>query len=131
MHYNVSAMNSRGFTLLEVLIALAILAVALAAALRATGVATDNTTELKTRLLSNWVAQNRLAEHIGTRSFPAAGDKEGTAEQAKLKFRWRETVSDTPNPAFRKIEIRVSPEHDENRVMARVTGYLNPPVEPQ
>jgi general secretion pathway protein I len=121
----------KGFTLLEVLIALAILAIALAAAVRATSTATDNTTELKSRLLANWIAQDRLAGHIATRSFPSAGESEGVSEQAKLRFRWREDVSQTPNPAFRKIDIRVSPERDEDRVLAHVTGYLNPPVQRQ
>lgn len=122
-------MKIRGFTLLEVLIALAILAVALAAAVRATSAATDSTGELKARLLAGWVAQNRLAEHIARRSFPAAGDNEGVAEQARTRFRWVETVSDTPNPAFRRIEIRVFAEND--RVLASIGAYLNPPVEPQ
>ena len=116
----------RGFTLLEVLVAIAILAIALAASVRAVSSATDNTAELKLRLLASWVAQNRLAEHIAARSFPSAGDDEGTAEQAAFTFRWQESISETPNPRFRKIEIRVSAN---DRVLATLIGFLNPEVE--
>ncbi|MGH8728378.1 MAG: type II secretion system minor pseudopilin GspI, partial [Burkholderiales bacterium] len=123
--------NTRGFTLLEVLVALAILAVALAAAVRATSIAIDSAAELKARLLAGWVAQNRLAEHIARRSFPSAGENEGSANQANLRFRWREIVSETPNPAFRKIVIAVFSEGEESRALAELTAYLNPPVEQQ
>lgn len=124
-------MTMRGFTLLEVLVALAILAVALAAAARAGSIATDSAGDLKTRLLAGWVAQNRLAEHIARRSFPPAGKNEGSESQAGFNFRWRENVSDTPNPAFRKIEIKVFPVDDSDRVLATLSAYLNPRVEPQ
>lgn len=112
--------------MLEVLVALAILAVALAAAVQATGTATDSAGELKLRLLANWVAQNRLAEYTAMRAFPSTGENEGTAEQAGIRFRWEERVSQTPNPAFRKIEIRVA---FNDRVLADLIGYLNPEAE--
>lgn len=131
MHYNASPMKSRGFTLLEVLVALAILAVALAAAARAASTATDSAGDLKARLLAGWVAQNRLAEHIASRSFPAPGENEGAESQASFNFRWREIVSETPNPDFRKIEIKVFPANDKDRVLATLSAYLNPAVEPQ
>jgi len=55
--------HAKGFTLIEVLVALAILAIALAAAARASSMSISNSDTLKLRLLANWVAQNRLAEH--------------------------------------------------------------------
>src|SRR5579864_2956359 len=52
-----------GFTLVEVLVALAIIAIALLAALRAAGQSTANASELRARLLGSWVAENLLAGH--------------------------------------------------------------------
>ena len=113
----------RGFTLIEVLVALAILAIALAAGSRASAMMADSSSELRQRLLASWVAQNRLAELQARRAWPGAGTREGEVEQAGLKLAWRETVSTTPNPAFRRIEISVSAAGDDHR-LAKLTGYL-------
>ena len=116
-----------GFTLIEILIALAILAVALAAAGRATGSATDGARILKQRMLGEWVAQNRLNEEMIKRSFPAAGVQNGDATQAGQSFTWQQTTSQTEKPKFRKVEIKVSAKGDEAYVVASLIGYLTDP----
>ncbi len=89
---------SRGFTLVEILVALAILAVALAAGMRAVAQSADGATLLKQRTLALWVAQNRLAVAQLASPWPAPGLRDGEAVQAGARFVWRETVSGTPNP---------------------------------
>jgi general secretion pathway protein I len=115
--------RQRGFTLIEVLVALAILAVALAAGSRASAMMADSSSGLRERLLAGWVAQNRLAELQARRAWPGVGTREGEAEQAGLKLTWRETVSATPNAAFRRVEISVSKPGADHR-LAQLTGYL-------
>jgi general secretion pathway protein I len=61
-----------GFTLIEILVAVAILAVALAATTRAASIATDGAMETRERLLATWAAENRLAELRARKVFPAA-----------------------------------------------------------
>ena len=63
----------RGFTLVEVLVALAILATALAAASRVSVMMADSSAELRQRLLAGWTAQNRLAELQARRAWPGVG----------------------------------------------------------
>jgi general secretion pathway protein I len=112
--------QATGFTLVEVLVALAILAIALAAAMRTLHLTTDSAQETKLRLLATWVAQNQLAESTAKREFPAPGISNGTLDYAGVKFAWQHNISGTPNPAFRKLEIRVTKPDD----LSQLTGYL-------
>lgn len=114
----------QGFTLVEVLVALAVLAIALAAVLRAMGQAIDATTTLRERHVALWVAQNRLAQHQMSRAFPAADTKDGETEIGGQKWFWREQVSTTPEPRIRRIEITVSHTADSQNTQARLVGYL-------
>lgn len=118
------ARPSRGFTLVEVLVALAILAVALAAASRAAALMADSSVALRERLLAGWVAQNRLAELQARRAWPNPGRHEGEVEQAGLRLLWRETVNPTPNMAFRRVEISVVAAGRDGPVLAQLSGYL-------
>jgi general secretion pathway protein I len=114
----------RGFTLVEVLVALAIVAVALAAGFRSVAQSSDSATALKARTLALWVAQNRLAAAQLVRPAPPVGESSGTDAQAGAAFSWRETVSSTPNPAFRRIEISVADPSTPDYVLAHLVGYV-------
>ena len=117
-------MRFRGFTLLEILVALAIIAVALAAGMRALAQSADSATALKARTLGLMVAQNRLAAAQVATPWPASGSYQGNATQAGAQFLWREIVTTTPNPAFRKIEISVmEPDRPEYQI-ARLVGFI-------
>jgi general secretion pathway protein I len=95
--------------------------------MRAVAQATDGATLLKQRTLALWVAQNRLAMAQVSTPWPAAGAREGDATQAGTRFRWRENVTGTPNPSFRKIEITVSDPDVPDYALARIAGYLGQP----
>ena len=116
--------RSGGFTLVEILVALAIVAVALAAGMRALAQSADGASALKARTLALWVAQNRLANAQLANPWPGASTSEGAAVQAGTRFLWRETVTGTPNPAFRKIEIVVAGAAEPGYVLARLSGFL-------
>ncbi len=113
-----------GFTLIEILVALAIIAVALSAGMRALAQATDSASALKSRTLALWVAQNRLAAAQIANPWPGLAVYEGDATQAGLRYLWRATVTATPNPSFRKIEITVAAPDVPNYELARLVGYL-------
>src|SRR4030095_14313341 len=103
-----AVMRKCGFTMVEILVALAILAIALTAGMRALAQATDTASALKARTLALWVAQNRLAAAQIATPWPALGTYDGDATQAGARFVWKAVVATTPNPAFRRIEIMVA-----------------------
>ena len=120
-------MKSRGFTLLEVLIALAVLAVALAAALRATAVSTDAAHSVKQKMLAEWCAENRMAEQVARRAWLAPGEQSVELQQADMTFTSVETVTATPNAAFRRIAIKVYAGDKRDYALAQLVGYLSNP----
>lgn len=113
-----------GFTLVEVLVALAIVSIALLAALRAAGQGTGNAEELRSRVLAGWVAENRLAEHRARGDWVPMGLHRGRERQGGIEFAWREEVINTPSPAFRRIDIFVYSGTEESRQLAHFTGFL-------
>ena len=104
-----------GFTLVEVLVALAILSVALMAALRAAGQGTAAVGELRLRMLAGWVAEDRVAEHRARGDWLPTGVGRGKQNQGGIEFAWREEVIATPNPAFRRVDVFVSAPAEETR----------------
>lgn len=119
--------RQRAFTLVEILVALAILAIALTAGMRALAQATDTAGALKARTLALWVAQNRLAAAQIAMPWPALGNYSGEATQANAEFTWQAVVSATPNPQFRRIDITVAEPAAPDYALAKLTGFLGNP----
>jgi general secretion pathway protein I len=113
-----------GFTLIEVLVALAIVAVALAAGMRTIAQSADGASLLKARTLALWVAENRLALAQLEDPVPATGTTRGEVAQAGMLFAWRRTVDSSPNPAFRRVEIVVEQTDLQGYALARLVGYV-------
>jgi general secretion pathway protein I len=118
---------NRGFTLVEVLVALAIVSIALMAALRAAGQGTNAAGELRARVLAGWVAADRLAEHRARGDWLPLGIARGTQGEGGVVFAWREEVIATPNSAFRRVDVFVSAPAEESRALARLTGFVVQP----
>ncbi|MGB0723347.1 MAG: type II secretion system minor pseudopilin GspI [Gammaproteobacteria bacterium] len=109
-----------GFTLLEVLVALSIVALALAALLSATGTQTAAATHIQQRTFAQWVGLNALAE---ARLFPEnGGGGDGSEDMAGARWAWSYQVESTPDPAVERIVVSVRLEGDGPEV-AQVIGY--------
>jgi general secretion pathway protein I len=98
---------ARGFTLVEVLVALAIVAIALLAGVQATNALTTNAGRQSDVLLAHLCAENQLAGMRLSRSMPGIGDNDSACEQAGRVFTVRMSVRPTPNPSFRRVDAQV------------------------
>ncbi|WP_083237198.1 type II secretion system minor pseudopilin GspI [Burkholderia sp. MSMB175] len=98
----------RGFTMIEVLVALAIIAVALAASIRAVGSMATSETDLHARLLAGWSADNALGQLKLAHAWPEIGTQTFDCSQGNVALTCTQRVSATPNPVFRRVEIAVS-----------------------
>lgn len=103
-----SRRHARGFTLIEVLVALAIVAIALGAGIKAAGALTQNAERLTLVSSAQWCAENTLTELRLNQQFPDIGESPFACEQLGRSFGGRLRVSATPNPLFRRVDVDVA-----------------------
>lgn len=122
-----ASLRKNGFTLVEVLVALAVLTIALAAVMRALSQGIDTSSNLRDRALAMWVAQNRLVTHQIQKAWPGLDTTEGTTEMAGREWRWREQVLAAPGETdLRQIHIEVRAAGGD-QALARLIGFLPKP----
>ncbi|MBK6434818.1 MAG: type II secretion system minor pseudopilin GspI [Rhodanobacteraceae bacterium] len=100
-------MKRRGFSLIEVLVALAVVAIALVALLAAAGRMARDADHLRELTLADWVAANVLVETRLRDPFPDLGQSEGRMRMGPHEYRWQRVVQNTPEPALRRIDVHV------------------------
>jgi general secretion pathway protein I len=102
-----------GFTLIEMVVAVAILAMAMAAILSGMARHADNTAHLRERTVALWIAHNRLTEIELQPAWPDVGRSDGEVQFGGRKWRWEAEVQKTSDDRLRRIDIRVlSPQRD-------------------
>ncbi len=120
--------NSPGFTLVEVLVAMTIVAVSLLAALRVASQGTSHVGELQARLFAGWIAADRLAVQHARSDWLPIGVLTGMQRQGNLDFGWREDVSSTPNVAFRRVDVYVFEPAQPTHFLAHSVGFVVNPA---
>jgi general secretion pathway protein I len=103
----------RGFTLIEVLVALLIVAIALGAGIKAAGALAGNAERLAQVSSAQWCAENLLSELRLTQQFPDLGEAPFACEQLGRPYLGKLKVSPTPNPNFRRVEAMVGDERGQ------------------
>ena len=118
--YSITALAA-GFTLIEVLVALAIVAIALIAGLQATTALTNNAMRQSDVLLAHICAENELVRIRLQQQMPDVGDKTSRCEQAGRNLLVTLTVQPTPNPKFRRVDAQIS---DGNTPVLRLSTVV-------
>jgi general secretion pathway protein I len=105
----VTRSTRRGFTLIEVLVALAIVAIGMAALMSALTSSASNTSYFKDKTLAEWVALNRIEEVRLALQRPQKGETDGDAELAGRKWKWHQEVLETEVKGILRIDVSVKP----------------------
>ncbi|MBF0284144.1 MAG: type II secretion system minor pseudopilin GspI [Magnetococcales bacterium] len=123
-----------GFTLIEVLVAVAVLSIALAAMIQTGGHTANQLTYLQDRTLAHWVAMNELTRLQVTRAWPSPGATGGgQAEMGNRLWAWRTMVTQTPDDTVRRVEVEVrevvphAGRRGNETPLARLSGFLGRP----
>ena len=98
---------SKGFTLIEVVVAVAVIAIGLMGAIKTVGTVTKNTALLNERVIATWVAQNAMASYELNIENDAEKETTGSEEVAGIEWYWTKTLVNTQDPGIQRVEIDV------------------------
>jgi general secretion pathway protein I len=123
--YHYISRFARGFTLLEVLVALVIVGTALGASLRAIGSLTQNSNGLRAAMMATWSAENRLTQIRLAHEWPAFGKRAFDCSQGELHLLCEEEILPTPNVNFRRVEVGVFEIQNPERRIIKLTQVVS------
>lgn len=118
--------TAAGFTLLEVLVALAVIALSMGAIIKATGDYTNNQSYLRDRTMALWVARNVLVQFRVDKEWPKVGERKGTQEMGNREWRWLAVTSQTDEDELRRLDVEVFPidSEDDELPLSVLSGFL-------
>lgn len=120
--------RSRGFTLIEVLAALVIIALGMAAVLTTLGSSATTVDYLREKTLAQWIALNQIATARLSGTVPPTGRSDGKVDYAGRSWRWQQQVSNAEVPGLYRIEVSVRPAgtdgKDKSDWLASETGVI-------
>jgi general secretion pathway protein I len=124
-HVRLHDPRQHGMTLIEVLVALAIVAITLSAGIKAAGGLTLNAQRVTDLTVGQWCVENQFFDIKAKAFFPSIGDSQFTCRQLGREFKGQQVVRPSANPNFRSVEVKVLDE--ENQMVTRVVTVVPKP----
>lgn len=119
----------KGFTLLEIMVALVILAVGMSALVKAAGSNTVNAAYLKNKTFAQWIAVNKANEIRIQHKWPATGTQTGRIFYADVEWFWKIKTSNTQDKDIRRIEVSVQLETErESDPLVNLAAFIGKPL---
>jgi general secretion pathway protein I len=118
--------SCRGFTLIEVLVAMAILSLGMIAVFSGMSQSLNVTARLRDKTLASWIALDRITELQVTGEYPDAGNRSDEVEMARMQWAYEMKISSIPQMEMRRIDITVSFADSPDDILATVIGFIGP-----
>jgi general secretion pathway protein I len=132
--HRIERRDAHGFTLVEVLVALVIVAVGMSALLAAMSSAADGTAYLRDKQFAEWVGLNRIAEVRLQRQRPEVGKSTGESEFAGRRWSWEQEVLESEVEGILRIDVRVrpadTPANARGGWLAQLSGVIGDAITP-
>lgn len=117
-----------GFTLLEILVALAVVAIALGAVVSEVSNDVKNAARLRDKTLAHWVAMNKVTEWHSSGDWPSPGINQGDALMAEHEWRWSIKTSTTEDEDVRRMDVEVRADQNAENPDATIIAYIGRPM---
>ena len=121
--------RTAGFTLVEVMVALAIAGLSLAAVAASISQMVDAGSAMQERTYASWIAQNKIAELRLANVVPEVSATNGELQYAALEWAWRATISETGVENLFRVDVEVSYAGSDD-IIRTVTGFIGEPGVP-
>lgn len=120
---NTQSKNS-GFTLIEVTVALLVLAIALSAIIKTVSDNISNASYLRDKTIAHWVAMNKMTELHVSDELPATEATKGEMEMAGREWFWKTTITETEDAYVHKINIEVRAQKNSESPLVKMGGFV-------
>ncbi len=119
--------DQSGFTLIEILVSLAIMSIVLGVLIQTAGASAANAGRLRDRTIAQWVGSNTLAELQLSGTFPETGSKTGNTEMLGITWYWKTRVQKVEDEDLRRVDIEIRKQEDSQNPMLTIAGFVNHP----